>query len=331
MGDYLNVKNYHNITLLFHTDIILLLFSLCGLFIMFKNKYNKQLAFFFIFLIIPFVLQSGGSGLQKHFVFMPFLFSIPAGLFLKRILMKINKKAIKIVLISILALIMIINLGVTYGTPKHYFSKSERSQLKSFINSNVQENDLIIFDSRIYNAQAFWLGSPNHLLNLHQFIDFYNYHQNLTENQKVPTRLYIVECVIDDCGWGWIKDKQDFNQSSENILSSLKQSAQLVKTTSIIDYENEKSEIFSKTGEIKTFEVYTLDTSLNPELVRQTDYLNSFYFVPYLYRNMDGYIYNYERYSLFDNLLNTLGLFIIKISVLLSCLIAITFIFYTLL
>ena len=145
----LKFSNYGNYKLLYKTDLALLVFGLIGLGAFVKRKKGIALWFFLIFLLIPFVLQSAGAPLQKHFAFMPFLFSIPAGYGFMALTEKFGerKKLLRLVLAAVLLVFMLIGLGVAHGTPPNYLSQGEVSQLKSFINDNVKENDLIVFDS----------------------------------------------------------------------------------------------------------------------------------------------------------------------------------------
>lgn len=305
--------NYGNYKLLFFTDPVLLFFSLIGLGLFFAKKKSKALTFFFIFLLIPFVLQSAGAPLQKHFAFMPLLFSIPAGYGLSWVLGKFNWKSMKAFVILIILGVMILSLGNAHGTPFNYFSKSDTSQLKNFISSNVEENDLVVFDSRIYTAQTFWLATDKHFLILNQFPEFYNYERNLTNVNRIPTAIYFVECAIDDCGWGWVASNQEFNQTSEQLLDNLRGQAELVKSIKSYDYYG--NELIGEKDKTEKYKVYSLVTELNPSLVEGVDGINSFYFAPYLYKNMNDYVFNYQTSGL-GSLLNEASLWIIYLAVL---------------
>lgn len=312
------IGNYHNISLIFNSDLIIALFGILGLFFMFKDKKKFALSFFFIFLIIPFILQTGGSAIEKHFIFIPFLFSIPAGLSLNFILNKLDKKYLKIIFLLILIVLLVINLGTRYGTPYYYFSSSEISQLKSFINNNVNQEDLIIFDSRIYSSEVFWLATPHHFIDLQQFPDFYKFNQNLSSSYKNSVRTYVIECVQDDCNWGWVYSKPDFNQTSEALIQFLKAYSKPIESIGSYDYKG--NELLSSKEKTEKFAVYSLTLDLNPGLVEQTDDMHSFYFVPYFYKNMNGYLFSYNLKSSTDILLNKFAYFMIIFSVILAVL-----------
>ncbi len=310
-----DLSRYINYKLIFKTDLVILLFSVYGLFLWFKEKRRLQLSFFLIFLLIPFVLQSAGSPLSKHFAFIILLFAMPAGHGLNNALTKINKRKIKIIAFSILTLTMVINLGISYGTPSSYFYKSETSQLKSFINENVEKGDLIVFDSRIYTSQIFWLATPNHFLNLGQFPEFYEYNLQLRDNLKTKVKVYVIECVVDDCGWGWIKDNQEVNQSAEHLINIFKNSSEVIGSISSFTYNG--NELFGDKIKTEKYRIYSLNLDLSPEVIEFTDMRQTFFFIPYLYKNMEGYFFEYNSKG-FDLILEKLSLYIIYISMMIS-------------
>ena len=316
-----DIGNYGNYQLLYHTDPILLIFGLFGVFLFFKRKLRMQLTFFLLFLLIPFVLQSAGAPLQKHFAFMPLLFAIPGAYGLNEIIefikRKNGKKLVTIGLFVILIGMMLITLGNAYGTPNNYYSKSEVSQLKNYINKNVADNDLIVFDSRIYTAENFWLATDKHFVDLQQFVELYQIDQTIPVEQKSKLKIHVVECVIDDCGWGWIAQNQQVNLSSESILEGLKE--QIPESKSIESYTYKGNEIFGDKEKTEKFRIYVANSIMSQGLIKQTDSLNQFYFVPYLYKNMNDYVYNYIPIG-FDYILHKISLWIIYLSIILSVL-----------
>lgn len=267
--------------------------------------------------LIPFILQSAGSNLPKHFVFMPFVFAIPAGFALDKIYSKINNPFYKKGLLVILIIGLILNLGVTYGVPHGFLTKNDASQLKTFVNQNVKSNDLIIIDSRFYTAQAYWMAAPNHVLLLQVFPEFYKYNENL-DAPKTPTKVWIIECSIDDCGWGWVRDKQEFNQSSETLIQSIENQSRFVKSIKAISYPGFAYEFFGKKETIEFYRIYSTTLNINSQLLEQTDYMNSFYFAPYLYKNMKEYPFNYKIQSSIDQSIESLSMWIIYIAIIFS-------------
>ncbi len=309
-------SNYGNYKLVYKTDPVILLFSVLGLGLFIRKKRNIALFFFLSFLIIPFVLQSAGAPLQKHFAFMPFLFSIPAGYGLNWTMDRFGSvKSVRWAIIIVLLALMFVSLGIAHGTPGNYFSKSDTSQLKEFLNDNVRKDDLVIFDSRIYTAQTFWLATDNHFLTLQQFPEFYKYNQELGEELISLTNIYFVECVIDDCGWGWVSDNQEFNQTSESLLNGIREQGEVVKRINSYDYSG--NELYGDKINSEKYAVYRVKAELSPLLIGQADLINSFYFAPYLYKNMESYVYNYDRNGL-NGLVHNISLWIIYLAMLLT-------------
>jgi hypothetical protein len=324
-GNFLNPGNYGNYSLIYKADLVMFLFGIVGLFLWFRREKKIPIAFFLLFLIIPFLLQSAGAPLAKHFSFIFLLFSLPAGYALNVGFDKYlaGKRNWKIAIVVVLALTMIINLGNAYSTPANYASKSATSQLKEYINANVGDNDLVVFDDRIYSARNFWLATDKHFIMMSQFPRIYEISQNTTIN-KISTKAYFVECVIDDCGWGWVASKQEINLSSEDLFAQLRDSGSAMLNKRISEKHYEGNEIIGDYSENEIYRVYSLNVPLVPGLLEQTKIIQEFYFTPYLYKNMNNYIYNYKVSGL-GKLVNSFSLFEIYIAILLViiCLISV--------
>ena len=274
------------------TDPILTLFALFGIYLLFHKKEKITLSFTLIMIIVPFILQSGGSALQKHFAFMHLFLAIPASFALIHLKDKIKNKNLKIILFIFIILAMILSLGTTYGTPDNFIKKSATSELKGYINDKVNDNDLIILDSRIYSARSFWLATPNSFILSSQFLELYNLSVNLPQDRLKPTNVFFVECVIDDCGWGWVQNDQNLNQSSEEIAKIFSSNGLLVNSISAPAHTPQ--EFFKKSKDIEVYKVYYISLNLPPELVEQSKDIQSFYFTPYIYKNMNNYLFNYK-------------------------------------
>jgi hypothetical protein len=244
------------------------------------------------------------------------LFSIPAGYALNELLLRIKSKSAKYVIIGVISIALLINLGTVYGAAASLTHKSEVSQLKSYINSNVGQDDLIVFDSRIYTATSYWMALPHHLLPVSYFTGFYEYNKNISEAYKKPTKVYFVECLIDDCGWGTISQNPQLNESMENFFKQLETLSKTKEVMTRRVYSG--NELLSKETEIGYFAVYEITLNLNPATVAQTDEINSFYFAPYLYKNMDKYSFNYMPDAPSEIVLDSLARKVIFIAIALS-------------
>lgn len=326
-GRMLKLETYSQYKLPFITDPIIAIMALFGLFFIYKRKELNSFYFILLMLIIPFILQSAGSGLQKHFAFIPFILSIPASIGFIEIISKLKSQNQKYVFSLLIFAIMLISLGTTYGTPAGLIHKSATSELKSFLNEKIDENNLIILDSRIYSARSFWLASPNSFLLSNQFPEIYNLTLGIPKEALQPIEVFYVECAIDDCGWGWVQNDQNLNKTNEEISSVFASNGILVKT--INDYPRSNQEFFNKNEEQTIYKVYHLTLNLPKELLTESKKIESFYFTPYLYKNMAGYIYNYETKGIL-RLINSLGRWIIYFAMILFIVIIIVFsrIFY---
>ncbi len=318
----LNLGNYGNLWIVWLTDPLIFIFSVIGLMIWVRRKEKEPLYFVLLLLLIPFILQTGGSTLPKHFAFMHILMVIPAGYLLSMTYSKLNGKFLKFLLLVLVLGIMVFYLGASYGTPGSYMHKSATSSLKSYISGNVGNNDLIIFDPRIYTAKSFWLATDNHFLLGQHFAEFYNYDKNLS-GAKSNVKIHIIECISDDCGWGPAAIKQ-INESAEALISSLKIGARNVKQ--IKSYRTSWNE-FLDSKEALEYGVYTLELPMDSRLVEQTDKLNAFYFVPYMYKNMENYLFDYNTSGM-GSMLQSLSRLIIWAAIILMIFILIAIFFF---
>jgi hypothetical protein len=301
----LNSSNYGNYKLPFSTDKLLLAFAIFGIWRLINNKKSKTLVFLGLFLLIPFILQSAGAPLQKHFTFMHFILAIPAGYGLNHF--KFNKnKAFTYGIITLFLFTSAYSLVSTPGTPSNYYSNSPNSQLKSFVSEETTNNDLLIFDSRIYTARSMWLATDRAYLTFEQATPLLQQISAQGKTNESPIKVYFIECVVEDCGWGWVANNQGLNRSSEEFLEIISESADLQKIA------------ISEEGEY--YKVYSTHLRFPSSLLDQIKMSQSFYFAPYLYLNMENYLYNYKTIDPFSRLLDKSSKFIITLAMLLAIL-----------
>jgi len=311
-----NLNNYGNYKLPLITDPALVIFAIMGLFSLYKNN-RKVFSFVLIFLLIPFILQSAGAPLEKHFAFMYILLAIPAGLGLSNSLNKLKTKNLKIIALVGFLLIAIYFLSISNGTPSHYFSKGPNAELKSFINSEVSDSSLIVFDSRIYTARSMWLATDKTYLNFEQSVPLLQ--QVFAQNMSAvpPMKVYFVECVVEDCGWGWVASNPNLNTSSEFFINSIAERADVVSIIESPSFNG--NELFTGIPQ-EYYKVYSADLRIPQNILEQIKQSQSFYFVPYLYKNMNDYIFNYKTIYPFANLLDNLSYLVILAAIFLSIL-----------
>lgn len=308
-----NLGNYGNYKLPLLTDPVLVIFAIIGLFSLYKTN-RKVFSFVLIFLLIPFVLQSAGAPLQKHFAFMYILLAIPAGLGLSNSLNKLKTRNLKIIALIGFFLIAIYCLGIQSGTPSHYFAKGPNAELKSFINNEVSDSSLVIFDSRIYTARSMWLATDKAYLSFEQSIPLLQQVFAQNASSVPPMKVYFVECVVEDCGWGWVATNQNLNSSAESFVDSISSTADVVSIIESPSFNG--NELFSGVPQ-EYYKVYSADLRIPIPVLEQIKQSQSFYFVPYMYKNMGNYLFNYKTIYPFANLLDNTSYFVILMSILL--------------
>ncbi len=313
----LNLSNYGNYSLPFLTDSLLVIFAVFGVWKLFKNKNKNVLMFTGCFLFIPFILQSAGAPLQKHFAFMYFILAIPASEGIHYIYEKIkNRKILKIIASCLFLGAIIFSWGIALGTPHNYLSQGPTAQLKSFINEEVTDSSLLIFDSRIYTARSMWLATDKAYLTFDQATEFLNqvFSQKIANSKYM--KVYFVECVVEDCGWGWVNNNQNLNNSAEQFIDLISKNSDIIKKISTKVYDGNELKIGQPIQEY--YKVYSTMLNIPTAYLSEIKKSQAFYFTPYLYLNLNNYLFNYKTIDPFSRLLDKTSYVIILISVILS-------------
>lgn len=248
-------------------DPIIFYLGIIGILIIlfYKNQgwTDKNYFWFFLFSILfalPFLASI--ILLPKHYVFLEILL-IPFGAIsiseANKKFFKSSKKGIKIILI-ILFTISLIFLGF-YGknTNTHFYGKSAVAQAIDF-KENIPENSLVIGDSRIYRGQIHWVLHGMPYLEGSEFIQVLK-QQNELPGEYVSMKIYYIECVKDDCGWGGIENQPEFNASMETLTNFFKSQGVLIKSIN----EPDRFKSFYPLQEkniVRTFNIYSADVQL---------------------------------------------------------------------
>ncbi len=237
-------------------DLLNTLLGLFGiLFIIFSRKEYKNYLVFFL-LSIAFALPYLASiiYLPKHFIFLEILFIPMGALVVKNISEKLKGRGVKILFILLL-LSSLILLGLPSSGEKHFYGKNHMTQVIDFKDENIKREELIVSDSRIYRGRTNWMFSDRGYLEASDFIQITNNQEQLT-GEIVTVNVYYFECVIDDCGWGTIKDQLQLNQTMESFSAFFAKNGQLVKTFEEPDRNKAYYPIFSSDKKIEVMRVY---------------------------------------------------------------------------
>lgn len=261
-------------------DPAIFLIGLLGIFLIFKKPEYKKGKFLVIFHIIPAIFLLGTSWLQTHLVPFMILFSICAGVSIDFIANKLGKeknyKKIAIAFVVIIAIINGIIIAPYLGSPSGIF------ETRKYIHENTEENALIIADSRIYRGRIAWMFNDKYYLESSYLDQLLSLNKNLT-SPKNNVNLYFIECAIDDCGWGTIKDQPEFNQSVEQMVSFFSSNAQKIKTINGGGGDNE--EVIGK----PYINVYKASLMISPEIYSAVKETHDWFYYPVRWEKSDWY------------------------------------------
>ena len=87
------------------------------------------------------------------------------------------------------------------------------------------------------------------------------------------------------------------------------------------------NELLGEQQKYPAYKVYKVTMNLNPDLINQTKYIQNFYLTPYLYLNMNDYLYKYEKTG-FSGFLDGASLLIIYLAMILAIIFIISVIFF---
>lgn len=218
----------------FKGDPINFIMGILGLLLILFYKRDKinYLVFFIISILFVLPFLSSIIILPKHYMFLELLL-IPAGAFLisefaESIAKSYNKNIMKIIILALIAFTLVF-LGIpNSSSTTHFYGKSHIAQMIEFKNLNIQENALIVGDSRLYRGRINWAFQGRAYLEGSEFITLAN--DNTLQGDSVLIEVYFFECVPDDCGWGYINKQPEFNASMESLVDFFQKNGQLVET-----------------------------------------------------------------------------------------------------
>ncbi len=296
-----------------------------------KDVFAKDyLYFYLLYFLIPFLFLIDGNILHKHY-FNFLAMAIPAISYLLLSLFnyfstKVN--AIKkienhsfVIFMLIIIYVFFVTLSIVNPTWGALFSKNPEGQLISYKDSSIPKESLIIYDDRIYNSLAGWLFNDRYYIPVSFLNQFMSYNQNSSLRRNIP--IYIVECVIDDCGWGTVSANPTLNESMEGFFSSVKnQSIPVVfsahKKLTGVKYYNP---LVSKETETETFIVYKTGMSIDLNLAREVKRQYNYFLYPTGYENKADPIFTkfvYVPEGAFEILIDKLAWFVFYLEIFLS-------------
>jgi 4-amino-4-deoxy-L-arabinose transferase-like glycosyltransferase len=336
---------------LFSTGHLLVIMILIGSVFMFLRRRDgfakDYLVFFGLYFIIPFLVISSGNYLSKHLVQFT-VFAIPlTAYFVVEIYDKLkikfnwNNKKIFNKKLSYLyyALIILFVFFVLLSrvTPQYgpFLSPNPAGKFIEYKSVNIPQDALIVYDDRIYNSEAGWLFNDRNYISVGLLGEFNKYNSDSPYKNNVP--VYIIECGVDDCGWGTVGSNPTLNDSMEAFFNS-------VKNQSITNVHNIKTKVFGlsyynplitkNTTDYTSdyIKIYKTQMEVDLNVAKQIKMQYNYFLYPTGYLNKEDTIFKnfiYTPEGFFEESINKIAWLIFYINIILSFLIIIFVLFET--
>src|SRR3989344_4480280 len=292
---------YEGLKFVYEWDILIFILFILGLIISFIK--NRNITIILLLLILPtFIFLSGTSLLPNHFSFLiPFL-AVFSAIFIDFASRKIPKINPLIFLLMALVLISVFSL-YTLRKDGALNSTHELQKIREDI-KNADDNSLVIIDSRFYRGRVAWMANDKHYVEGLLVSDLAQKAEEINKN-KASIKTYFVECIRDDCGWGYTQ--KEVNDSMEGLVNIFSQSKN-VKTI----YDNRNNKPYAN--------IYESTLELSPVILQLADLNENFFYYSVGYKNKEQILTSYSVYNFSGKMLNLLSYLIFYLSIILSIL-----------
>ncbi len=294
-------------------DPLIFIFGIMGISLFFVKKEYIGGRSIVLFHLVTLIFLLGTSLLPTHFVsFMPLL-CLGAATFIVTITERISspanrKKAVAVIII----LIILVNLYILLPT---LTSKSAFFQMRSYAQNNIQDQDIIVADARIYRGRIAWMFNDKAYLEASHFDRLLQLNGNFSGIQK-PTNVYFVECAYqDDCGWGTINGQPELNASMEYLTGLFKNASQ----GSVVLYGGGG---YSEDPDEPYFRIYKTTINLSPRVIPVIYETHDWFYYPVRWAKSDWYD-KYTPQGAFQVILHLSGKIMLWIAILTAFIIAI--------
>lgn len=291
---------------LLKSDPMIFVLGFSGLAFAYKKK--KEYFWFFVITFLPaFIYLGSNIPMRKHFLWSLVLLAPLAGEMGIRIIEKIKKIKLK----SVFFLLLIFSL-IYLGTPEAYgstpfYGKSSFGQLVDYRESSISDSALVVADSRIYRGTIHWALAGTNYVESARFIDIANQLNQQGNLQNIE--VYFVECVVDDCGWGTIKNQPDFNASMEQLVEFFSNASYFKK-----DFEGPVLNNFYLPiiGERTVrYRIYKAEMLLNPAILQVVKQTHVHFQIPFNYdESITPLFDNYEVHGPLNTMISKFAWFI---------------------
>lgn len=292
---------------LFRLDPLLLIFGILGL-ILSAYKKERFALFFIFFQLFAFIGITATNRLQTHYAVLPPIFALYTAWCIITSIQTycMNKNARKILFGALIVYISISSFILV----QHIGSGTAITKMREFAIDQIQDNAVVVADARIYRGRIMWMFIDKHYLESSLFSEMVNLNQQ-TNGPSQTYKIWFIECVPDDCGWGTIKDQPEFNASTESLFSLVKEKATFVNEIT----GGGSPLIVSGTP---YFRIYEAQIDLKPGMLSAIDNTHSFFYYPANYKPLELVFDTYKVEGTFNTLLYTLAKVLIWASIIIS-------------
>lgn len=295
-------------------DPVLTVLGTLGLILFTFVRREKWSYFFLLFEGFSFIFIDMSNRLLTHYVvFLPVLALYGAGLIDHMASKYKGKISYAHITWSVIVISVIISAFIFMP---YISSQSGVAKARSLAIDRMEDNSIVIADSRIYRGRIAWMFNDKHYIEAALFSEMMNLN-NQAGGQAQNYPVYFVECVPDDCGWGTISSQPSLNASMEQIADLFKNQTNVFATLT------GGGEPSIPAGE-PYFIVYKTVIPFKPDTIKAVDSTHNFFYYPIGYKPREQIIDNYNVNGAFNNLLFLLA----KAIIWLSMFIALASIFY---
>jgi len=294
--------------------------GLFGMFIIFfsRKEYRNYIVFFVLSILFVLPFLASIILLPKHYIFLEILF-IPAGglaidVFSKKI-ERLKSSSGRYIYLFII-IFAFYYLGLTSQTTlgaTHFYGKNHLTQMIE-LKEKIPDNALIVADSRIYRGRIHWAFYGKPYLEANELVNLFAKKDEIPGNE-IPVEIYFFECILDDCGWGTIKDNQELNTSMESITSFFQSGGKLIGKISE-PYEDEPY-YYGLGKKIDVINVYNAKIPLKEAILQYAKQPKEWFLYPIGYKPKDKLFDNYNAVG-FGVLLDKIAHFIVLLSLILA-------------
>ena len=293
----------------FFTELDPIIFSLgiLGILFSFSLKEKKRFWFFLIsFNLFGFLFLLLSNHLQTHYTTLVPMICIFAGFFVDKLSKNIKTMNPKKALAIILILIFIFQI---YLLSSYLASTNALTKMRNYAISDMNKNSLVVVDGRIYRGRIAWLFNDFHYIESSYFNEILTQNNNLP-GEAVSTKIYFIECGVDDSGWGAAQVKP-INESTEQIVSFFS------------NYTSPEKIIYGGGGYVEdpsqqVFKVYSLIVPLKPQIIEIADSTHRWFYYPVNYIPKEQIFDYYNVYGVMDNLIYKFAWIILISSIILA-------------